>query len=108
MDMSGAGNGVCYRYLTKHPFEGQIRHEDHYGARCFHAGNQITDHVQLVRCYDHEDGSQNLEWHYRDDQQLESVVHPGQCMIVHDSKTFSLQSCDAVSDNSKWEFAPTG
>eukprot|EP00040_Diaphanoeca_grandis_P020815 m.110678 g.110678 ORF g.110678 m.110678 type:complete len:657 (-) comp28060_c0_seq1:214-2184(-) len=88
-------------YLTKHPFDGELRHEGSYGSRCMFV---TGDHsIGIDTCYSKEDGSDNVYWTL-DDNRIKSKLDPSKCLAVIDNKVKTETCGDAITQT--WTFVP--
>lgn len=89
-------------YLTKQPFQGQLRNEDSSGSRCAKpVDNEAGSAVKFVHCHDFESGK-SLTWKHTSSHQL---VHQesGLCLTLTASDVIA-DECGDGEDSQIWEF----
>jgi len=89
-------------YLTKNPFNGELRHEGAYGSRCVYINNQKR--VALDICFTQENGADNAYFHLDAQQRLSSKRYPTMCLDVDmSSQTVTLNGCSDARTQ-QWAF----
>jgi len=94
-------------YLTKHPFEGQIRHEHSSGSRCILASDtnyQSGPSVGMSVCFDHERSGEPLKWHYNEETHTITLGSNKGACLTGDGDDVRLKPCAPPYSNQKWQF----